>query len=80
MQRLCGIERILCQTTLDSLVTAKFLCLKPDGHYARLTDSEIVLRVPVTVLETSRMPQVAHVKTDETGATLAEPLKGDQKS
>jgi hypothetical protein len=38
VQRLCGIERTLCQLILDSLVNAKFLCLKPDGHYARLTD------------------------------------------
>ena len=34
VQRLCGIERVMCQTVLDSLVAAKFLCVKLDGHYA----------------------------------------------
>jgi hypothetical protein len=44
VQRLCGIERTLCQLILDSLVNAKFLCVKPDGHYARLTDGTHVPR------------------------------------
>jgi hypothetical protein len=38
VQRLCGIERTMCQTALDALVSAKFLDVKPDGHYARLTE------------------------------------------
>jgi hypothetical protein len=38
VQRLCGIEPTMCQTALDALVKAKFLCAKPDGHYARLTE------------------------------------------
>ena len=37
-QRLCGVERTLCQTVLDALVDEKFLCMKADGSYARLTD------------------------------------------
>ena len=37
-QRLCGVERTDCQTALDALVDASFLCRKPDGAYARLTD------------------------------------------
>jgi hypothetical protein len=40
MQRLCGLERALCQQVLDTLVDAKFLCLKANGTYARLTDGE----------------------------------------
>ena len=36
VQRLCGIERVMCQTVLDSLVAATFLCVKSDGHYALL--------------------------------------------
>ena len=40
VQRLCGIERILCQTVLNELVSANFLRLKADGHYARSSDSE----------------------------------------
>jgi hypothetical protein len=38
VQRLCGIDPATCQTVLDALVNAMFLCVKPDGHYARLTE------------------------------------------
>ena len=31
MQRLCGMERTLCEGVLESLVDAKFLCVKADG-------------------------------------------------
>jgi hypothetical protein len=41
MQRLCGIERTVCQMVLDSLVDEGFLCMKSDGHYALSTDGEI---------------------------------------
>jgi hypothetical protein len=37
-QRLCGVERVACQLVLDMLVEVKFLCVKLDGAYARLTD------------------------------------------
>ena len=40
MQRLCGLEPTLCRLVLDSLVDAKFLCLKSNGTYARVTDGE----------------------------------------
>jgi hypothetical protein len=40
VQRLCGIERMMCSVVLDTLVEAKFLCLKSDGAYARLTDGD----------------------------------------
>jgi hypothetical protein len=38
VQRLCGVERTICQRALDMLVDEAFLCAKKDGHYARLTD------------------------------------------
>jgi hypothetical protein len=41
VQRLCGIEPTLCKTALDSLVAAKFLYVKEDGAYARLTDERL---------------------------------------
>jgi len=41
VQRLCGVERTICQAMLDLLVDEKLLCLKSDGHYARLTDGMI---------------------------------------
>ena len=36
-QRLCGVEETMCQMALDTLVDEQFLCVKSDGHYARLT-------------------------------------------
>lgn len=39
-QRLCGVERMLCQAVLDALVEAKFLCVKPNGTYARAIDGQ----------------------------------------
>ena len=41
MQRLCGIEQSMCQRVLDSLVEMNFLCVKPDGTYARVMDGEM---------------------------------------
>ena len=38
VERLCGVETTVCQTVLDALVEAKFLCVKGDGAYGRLTD------------------------------------------
>jgi hypothetical protein len=41
VQRLCGVEERVCQVVLDALVDAKFLYLKSDGVYGRLTDGAI---------------------------------------
>ena len=41
VQRLCGVEKTLCQLGLDSLVATKFLYVKSDGVYARTTDGEV---------------------------------------
>ena len=38
VQRLCGMERDLCETVLAELVKSTFLCVKRDGQYARLTE------------------------------------------
>ena len=38
VQRLCGIERTMCQIVLDTLVETNFLSMKSDGTYARLMD------------------------------------------
>jgi hypothetical protein len=40
VQRLCGIERTMCQIVLDTLVETNFLRLKSDGTYARAMDGE----------------------------------------
>ena len=36
--RFCGVERALCKAVLDALVAEKFLCVKANGTYARLTE------------------------------------------
>ena len=38
VQRLCGLERNVCEAVLDSLVHADFLCVSADGHYTRATE------------------------------------------
>lgn len=38
IHRLCGVEQPMCSAVLDALVRERFLCVKPDGTYARLTD------------------------------------------
>jgi hypothetical protein len=35
IQRLWGLDDQLCTTVLDGLTEARFLLLKPDGHYKR---------------------------------------------
>jgi hypothetical protein len=37
-QRLYGINELQCQRALDTLVDTRFLCVKPDGTYARTSD------------------------------------------
>jgi len=37
VQRLCHVERTICQMMLDVLVDEQFLCVKLDGQYARIT-------------------------------------------
>jgi hypothetical protein len=37
-QRFCGVDSALCERTLSELVDLKFLCIKPDGTYARVVD------------------------------------------
>jgi hypothetical protein len=38
VQRLCAVERTLCQLVLDVLVNEKFLCVTSNGRYKRLRD------------------------------------------
>ena len=41
VQRLCGIERSLCQAVLDALVEARFLRVRSDGCYVRFGDGSV---------------------------------------
>jgi hypothetical protein len=65
VRRLCGVEPTMCQMVLDSLVNAKFLYAKPDGHYARLTDGAHVPRP---------QPARAVPKTEPRGVRVAWPI------
>jgi len=56
VHRLCGVERRLCSAVLDELVLEKFLCVKPDGSYARLTDGQPSPRAAKAGLAHSRLP------------------------
>jgi hypothetical protein len=57
VQRLCGIERAMCQPALDALVNAKFLYVKPDGRYARLTEGHFSRPHPAkAVLRIGKQP------------------------
>jgi hypothetical protein len=47
VQRLCGVERTLCQAVLDSLVDTKFLWVKPNGMYGAITESDVPRPRPV---------------------------------
>ena len=49
VRRLCGIEQLICDLVLQDLVDAKFLCVKPSGHYARLTEGHLAVPNPVEV-------------------------------
>ena len=54
VQRLCGIERMMCQSVLDALMDAKFLRAKSDGTYTRTTDGEISARAAKADLGAAR--------------------------
>ena len=41
VQRLCGVERIICQTGLDALVAERFLRVSLDGYYTRSSEGQI---------------------------------------
>ena len=44
IERLCGVDADICKIVLNALVDAKFLALKADGTYARLSDGGVTLQ------------------------------------
>ncbi|HXW06878.1 MAG TPA: hypothetical protein VD833_16715 [Vicinamibacterales bacterium] len=38
VQRLCGLDRAICEEVLDALVEMECLSCKPDGAYVRVAD------------------------------------------
>jgi hypothetical protein len=53
-QRLCGMDRTLCQAVLDALVDANFLCVKPNGMYGRVSDGDVPPPRPVNVIRADK--------------------------
>ena len=65
MQRLCGIDRATCAAVLDALVETRFLHVRADGTYVRVSEGrmppamnpdrycEISLMLPLTVASCS---------------------------
>jgi hypothetical protein len=41
MQRLCAVERSVCQMVLDAMVDEKFLCVTSGGAYVRATEGTV---------------------------------------
>ncbi len=39
-ERLCGVDPTTCKQVFDALTEEKFLSVKPDGTYVRVTDLE----------------------------------------
>src|SRR3989442_938868 len=70
VQRLCGIETALCQAVLNDLVASHFLCRKPDGRYARVTDGPFPRPHPARA-ELVSVVEKAKASTTETSSALA---------
>ncbi len=41
VQRLCGLDRSVCETALDVLVESGFLSMRADGAYGRFRDPDL---------------------------------------
>jgi hypothetical protein len=41
VERLCGVDRSLCQAVLETLVESGFLAMRSDGGYARYSNPDI---------------------------------------
>jgi hypothetical protein len=59
IQRLCGADGSPCQASLDALVEAKFLCVRTDGTYTRLSDGADVARPRPTNMDLGTPQDVA---------------------
>ncbi len=40
-QRFCGVDPTICKAVLDALVDARFLCVRPDGAYRRVSEGQL---------------------------------------
>jgi hypothetical protein len=63
IQRLCGVERGVCQTVLHRLVVNGFLSIRPDGSYGRVRDPDISrVRPAKAILEPNVVATMARLR------------------
>jgi len=54
--RLWGLDSQTCETALSQLIEAGFLCCKPDGTYARISDLAIRPRMAKALIPVTDVP------------------------
>ncbi len=63
LQRLCGVDRPVCEMALEVLVTSGFLSMRADGAYARFRDPDISRARPAAAsLEPSVFATMARMR------------------
>ena len=63
VQRLCGVDRNLCETALAMLVESGFLSVRPDGAYGRFRNPDITRARPAKAsLEPSVMSTMGRLR------------------
>jgi hypothetical protein len=63
VQRLCGVDRHVCETALATLVESGFLSMRPDGAYGRFKNPDIARSRPAKAsLEPSMMSTMSRLR------------------
>ena len=62
VQRLCGVERTLCESVLEALVESGFLSRRADGTYARQNPDSSRARQAKAGLEQAVSSMTAHTR------------------
>ncbi len=63
VQRLCGVDRAVCETALTFLVDSGFLSMRPDGAYGRFKNPDISRTRPAKAsLEPSVMSTMSRLR------------------
>jgi hypothetical protein len=63
VQRLCGVDRPLCEAVLAMLVETGFLSIRPDGAYGRFRNPDIARARPAKAsLEPSVMSTMSRLR------------------
>ena len=56
-ERLCGVDPAACKAILDALVEAKFLSVRQDGSYGRVTDGHGSRTASMFIADRAPRPQ-----------------------